>query len=86
MREPWWLYMLECRGGSIYVGVAKDVEARYQQHVKGSGAAYTRINPPLRLLGKMRYPDQRSAIVAEREMKKRPRTQKLLIAAELAAI
>ena len=84
MREPWWLYMIECRGGSIYVGVAKDVEVRYLQHVKGSGAAYTRINPPLRLLGKMRYRDQRCAMVAERELKKLPRTQKLLIAAELA--
>lgn len=68
--EHWWLYMLECRGGSIYIGIAKDPEARYQKHLIGKGAKYTRINPPIRLLAKIMFASHRSAAQAEVAMKK----------------
>jgi len=68
--EIWWLYLIECRGGGIYTGIAKDVEARYRKHESGKGAAYTKMNPPVRLLGKLAYPDHRSAAQAEVAMKR----------------
>ena len=37
--------MIECRGGKIYTGIAKDPDARYRQHLTGTGAAFTRMNP-----------------------------------------
>ena len=46
--DPWWLYVLECRGGVLYTGIAKDVDARFEVHVKGAGAIFTRLNPPVR--------------------------------------
>lgn len=68
--KAWWVYMVVCRGGGIYVGMALDVEARYRKHVSGKGAAYTRMNPPVRLLAQWEYPDRRSAAQAERAMKR----------------
>jgi putative endonuclease len=67
--SPWFVYLLECRGGSIYTGVAVDVAARYAAHASGKGARYTRSHPPLRLLATLEYPDQSSALKAEYRIK-----------------
>lgn len=69
MDKPWWLYMIECRGGGIYTGIAVDVDARYQKHVAGKGAIYTKLNPPVRLLARKEYPSRRLAAQAEYAMK-----------------
>jgi putative endonuclease len=65
----WFLYMIECRDGSIYTGIAVDVEARYARHCAGKGARYTRSHPPKRLLTRLRYPDRSAALKAEYRMK-----------------
>ena len=43
----WWLYVLECHRGVLYTGIAKDVDARFAAHLSGTGAKFTRLNPPL---------------------------------------
>ena len=48
----WWFYVLECQGGVLYTGIAKDVDARFEAHVNGTGAIFTRLNRPVRILGK----------------------------------
>ena len=50
--------MILCRGNSIYTGIALDVAARYAQHLAGTGARYTRANPPRRLLARFVCPNQ----------------------------
>ena len=35
----WWLYVLECHGGVLYTGIAKDVDARFAAHRSGTGAS-----------------------------------------------
>jgi putative endonuclease len=35
---PWFVYLLECRDGSLYTGITTDVARRYAQHVAGKGA------------------------------------------------
>ena len=69
MPKPWWLYMIECKGGGIYTGIAVDVEARYQMHASGKGAKYTKMNPPVRILARKEFSDRRSAAQAEYAMK-----------------
>lgn len=54
----WYVYLILCRSGSIYTGIAIDVAARYAQHLAGTGARYTRANPPRRLLTKFACPNQ----------------------------
>lgn len=72
----WWLYLIECRNGSFYTGIALDVDARYAQHVAGQGAKYTRAHRPLRLLGRIPFQDHRSAAQAEIAFKKLTKYQK----------
>ena len=38
----WYVYLIECRDGSLYTGIATDVDRRYAEHVAGKGARYTR--------------------------------------------
>ena len=44
---PWFLYLIECADGSLYTGIATDVEARFAKHVSGTGARYTRSRKPV---------------------------------------
>jgi putative endonuclease len=77
MTETWWLYMIECKGGGIYTGIAKDVEARYEKHVKGKGSTYTKINPPVKLICALEYSCHREAAVVEYKLKRLNRCEKL---------
>ena len=65
----WYVYLLECRDGSIYTGIATDVERRFAEHAAGRGARYTRSRPPLRLLARFEYPDRSTASRAEYAIK-----------------
>ena len=67
--SPWYVYLIECRDGSLYTGIAVDVARRYAMHVAGTGARYTRSHPPLRLLGQCAYPDRSEASIAEYRIK-----------------
>lgn len=77
--EPtlWYLYLLECRNGSYYAGISNDVAARFQAHLAGKGARYTRANPPLKVLAMRAYPDRAAASKAEWQLKRQPRGRKL---------
>ena len=75
--ESWWVYMIACRGEKIYTGTARDPEARFRAHSAGKGAAFTRANPPLKLLRCERYPSRQAACRAEAALKKLPREKKL---------
>ena len=72
----WWLYVVECRGGSLYTGIAIDVARRYEQHCSGLGAAYTRMRPPLRLLGTMPVGTRSDALKLEYTFKQLSATEK----------
>ena len=66
----WFLYLIECRDGSIYTGIAVDVAARFAAHAGGRGARYTRSRPPRRVLAIVEYPDRSAASKAEYAMKR----------------
>lgn len=83
--KPWCLYLLECRNGSYYAGITNDLDGRYQAHLHGKGARFTRANPPIRLLGSALYPDRSSASRAEWEIKQLPRAKKLAYLAKTKA-
>ena len=78
MKPPssWYVYLIECRDGSLYTGIAVDVALRYDKHVAGKGARYTRSHPPLRLLGQCAYPDRAEASRAEYRIKQLSAAQK----------
>lgn len=73
----WYLYLLECVGGSYYAGITNDLDARFNAHQQGKGARYTRAFPPLQILASKLYPNRSSASVAEAQLKRLPKTKKL---------
>ena len=75
--RPWYLYLLLCRNGAWYAGITNDLDARFRAHANGTGARYTRANPPVRLLGSRAFPDRAAASRAEWAIKRLPRERKL---------
>jgi putative endonuclease len=73
---PYFLYLLECHGGRYYAGIARDVEARFYQHLFGTGAKFTRAFPPVRLLAARPYASRGDALRAELRLKAMPRAAK----------
>lgn len=70
VHATWWVYLLECRGGRIYTGVARNVELRLQAHVAGTGARFTRAHPPQRLLASFELPGHGDALRVEAAIKR----------------
>ena len=73
---PWFVYLLECRDGSVYTGITTDVAARFAVHVSGKGARYTRSHPPACVLGSFEYPNRSAALKAELAIKRLSSGQK----------
>lgn len=82
--KRWFVYMLECSGERIYTGISPDVTARYALHCSGRGAAFTRINPPLRLMAAMPCGSRSEATKTEIALKKLRRPHKLRWAVQWA--
>lgn|SRR5690606_16731155 len=72
----WYVYLVECRDGTLYTGVARDVERRVGEHNAGRGARYTRGRAPVRVIAASRALDKRAAYQLEYAVKRLPRTAK----------
>ncbi|HEU0151744.1 MAG TPA: GIY-YIG nuclease family protein [Arenimonas sp.] len=77
----WFVYLVECQDGSIYTGIAVDVDKRYAEHAAGKGARYTRAHPPRRLLARFAHADRSSALKAEYAIKQLSAEAKRALAA-----
>jgi len=82
----WHFYLIECIDGSYYTGVTTDVERRYEQHVKGEGARYTRSHKPLRLLASRAIGTRSEALKAELAVKRLPKEEKVSAVAKSAGV
>jgi putative endonuclease len=76
--EPrgWHVYLLECVDGSLYTGIAIDVEQRFRKHQVGRGARYTRSHPPRCLLAAFACADRSEASRFEHLIKQLSATDK----------
>lgn len=77
MDSKWYLYILQCRDGSLYTGITTDVEKRLEAHRSGKGAKYTRGRGPLELVYRETCEDHSQALKRELEMKALARQEKL---------
>ena len=72
----WFVYILNCRGGRLYTGVALDVERRFAQHLAGKGARFTRAFPPDSILVSWCCANRRVALQLEYAIKQLSAAQK----------
>ena len=79
MTEPqtFWVYILECRGGTYYCGQTSRLPERILEHMAGKGAKYTRgKRMPCKLCYAKDYPTRGEAMKRERQIKRMSRKQK----------
>ena len=74
--------MAACRDGSLYTGIARNLETRMAAHNAGTGGRYTRARRPVMLVYSEPAADRGAASRREAAIKKLPRHAKMeLIAA-----
>lgn len=71
------VYVLECRDGSLYTGWTDDLQRRLKAHADGKGSRYTRSRLPVRLAAWFVLNDPSSARRLEARFKRLTRAQKL---------
>lgn len=76
MEKNWYLYILRCGDGTLYTGIAVDVEKRFSMHASGKGAKYTRGRGPLTIVYTECCGDHSAALRRELEIKALPREEK----------
>ncbi len=77
----WFVYILRCADGTLYTGVAKDVDRRVAEH-NGSnrlGASYTRGRRPVMLVYREEAMSRSDALKREHEIKRLARKEKLAL-------
>lgn len=74
---PYFVYLIECEGRSIYTGIATDVARRFEEHRAGKGARYTRAHKVKRVLYTEKYTTRSEASRREAEIKRLSREEKL---------
>jgi putative endonuclease len=79
MAAGWWVYILECADGSLYTGIALDLERRLSQHngERAGGPRYTSGRRPVVLRWSEPAVDRSAAQQREAAIKKFPRQEKL---------
>ena len=72
----WSVYLLRCRGGALYTGIASDVARRLKEHRQGRGAKFLRGKGPLRLVFKQVVGAKGLALRVEYRIKQLPKARK----------
>jgi putative endonuclease len=78
----WYLYIIRCRDGSLYTGIATDVARRLAAHRAGKGAKYLRGRGPLTLVYQTRIGSKALALRVERRVKALPKAKKEQLVAQ----
>ena len=77
---PYFVYLLECKDGSLYTGVTTDVERRFAEHKSGIGSNFTRARGAKRIVYAEQHANRSAAQKREAEIKKWPRKKKSTLA------
>ena len=76
--SDWYLYLVRCRDGSLYTGIATDVERRFAEHQQNSAisAKYLRGRGPFELVFQKKIGSRSLALRVESKIKKLSKAHK----------
>lgn len=77
--KNYFVYLLLIENGSYYCGYTDNTEKRFQKHLSGKGAKYTRANKPLKIAWQKRFDSKSTAMKIEKRIKKLSHEQKILL-------
>jgi putative endonuclease len=72
----WYLYVVRCRDGKLYTGIATDIDRRFAEHLSGKGAKYLRGRAPLKLVFQKKIGKRSLALKIEGLIKKLSKNKK----------
>ena len=78
--DRWYVYLARCGDGSLYTGIARNVERRLAEHASGKGARYTRGRGPISLFASRACNSRSTALRLELLVKSLPRPSKEILA------
>ena len=83
----WFVYILRCAYGSLYVGETHDLASRVADHNRGRGSAYTAKHRPVELVYAEQYSRRELCLKREQQLKGWTRAKKeALIARDLIVL
>lgn len=83
----WFVYILRCGDGALYVGETNNLDLRLAKHNNGSACAFTASRRPVRLAYSEAHATRAAALARERQLKRWRRTKKeALIAGDLVLL
>ena len=77
MDKKYFTYILLTEQNTLYCGYTDDVEKRFQAHLEGKGAKYTRSHKPIKIDYQKEFETKSDAMKEERRIKKLSRFEKL---------
>jgi predicted GIY-YIG superfamily endonuclease len=81
--NSWSVYILRCSDGTLYTGVAADLDKRVDAHRRGAAAKYTRSRRPVALVYSERQADRSTAQKREAALRRLGRAGKLALIASV---
>ena len=72
----YYTYMLRCSDGSIYTGMTNNTKERFNKHITGNGAKYTKSHQPEKIEAVWRSKDKSLACKLEYYLKSLNKKQK----------
>ena len=75
----WYIYILECLDGALYVGSTNDIERRFTEHISENGGHYTSYSKPMRILYEESFDTRSQAEKREQQIKRWSREKKLAL-------
>ena len=79
MDKKYYTYMILTEKNTFYCGYTDDVKKRFQAHLEGKGAKYTRANKPVKLVYQKEFDTKSNAMKEEARIKKLTHQEKLKI-------
>ena len=78
LTEMWYVYLLTCSDNTLYCGVTNDLAKRIYAHNNlNTGAKYTRLRRPVKLVYYEEQPNKSAAMKREWQIKQLNRSSKL---------
>lgn len=78
--SAWFVYLVRCRDGSLYCGIAKNLKKRLAEHNSpDKGAKYTRGRRPVQLVYAEEVSSRAQATQREGRIKRLTRTEKMTL-------
>jgi predicted GIY-YIG superfamily endonuclease len=77
--DSFFVYILRCADGTLYIGHTSNVEDRVATHYDGRGALWTARRRPVNLVYQEQHPSEAKAITRERQLKRWTHAKKIAL-------